>query len=281
MSIDELARAAAVGARRRATADVDPTVMLRQLHTTNRRRRAVALASVLAVVLGGSFVVRASMQDAGRASTIGSNPSDSPSTPSPSTHSSSSARSCPAGETCQVSGRTYVVGLPTPMRMKFPDNFQTVTKQFGPQTVEVYRGDVDSTGVTVMEGATPVRNDMSATPDPKGGANASEMAIWLSNRPFLEHTKVDRVSLGGLVAWRVTGDFRSGSVLGFYRSGPPRAPVFANEFASVGFSDGLKGECTLVDTLGSGVTVVWSWTYETPKSAILANRSFVAGLSFG
>ena len=250
--------------------------MLRQLHATNRRRRAVAVASVLVVVLGGSLVVRASVQDPGRASTIGSNPSDAPSTASPST-----ARSCPAGETCQVSGSTYDVGLPTPMRLRFPDNFQTWTKQFGPHTVEAYRDDVDGTGVTVMEGATPVGNDRSATPDPKGGGNASEMAIWLSNRPFLEHTKVERVSLGGLVAWRVTADFRPGSTLGFYRSAPPRAPVFANEFASVGFSDDLKGECTLVDTPGSGVTVVWSWTYGQPKSAILANRPFVAGLSFG
>ena len=135
-------------------------------------------------------------------------------------------------------------------------------------TVEVYRGDVDSTGVTVMEGATPVRNDSAARAGPTRRSMAIRCRIGRSSS-----TKVDRVSS----RYRLAGDRtlrrgRCSASIGAGCSGT----TFANEFASCSAS-----------RMASRASARWS-TRSVPasqwcgpgridaKDAILANRSFVA-----
>jgi hypothetical protein len=131
-----------------------------------------------------------------------------------------------------------------------------------------------------MENATPVLNDTTLTREPSAGTTAATMATWLSRRPFLTQTFVVRTTVGGRVAWLVSGVVRVRAPLHGEKNGAPAGPTFSSGVAVASCTHHLTGQYTLVDVPGAGVTVIWSWTLGSP-SLLAGNQAYVARLSFG
>lgn len=273
MSIDDLARAAASDARRTASREVDLTASLARLHRTRRRRNVSSVAgvvvAVLAVVLGGGALLS---QRAGTTQVTPPGASQQPS------GTGSGCYDDPA-ITCVGSGR-FRVALPVPMTVTLPVNFQQHLSLLNTSTVEAYRSDIGSTGVTVFENAVPVRYDASWTADPAAGTSAQAMATWLSKRPFLANARVTPTTVGGRKAWRVSGDLRPDVTLPASKDGEPAAPTFLDGDATAAYSRTIIGEYTLLDLPGAGVTVIWSWAVDHASQVLADNQSLVDGLTF-
>jgi hypothetical protein len=270
MTIDSLGRASALAARRKATQEVDPTMMLEKLHHTHRTRTVImTVAGAAAAVVGIVLVVHGV-----------SSPSASQAPVAPST-SWPSESPCSATVQCLGGNRYRVTDMPVPVTVRLPGNFQGVFKRLGAATLEDYRADVETTGVTVFENAVPVKNDASWTRDPAAGATAQSMATWLSRRPFLTHATMTQTTIGGRTAWLVTGDLKDGAPLLAVKDGNAAAPTFADSPATAAYSPTLTGEYTLVDVPGAGVTVIWSWAPAQIKGNLTESLAYANGLSFG
>ena len=259
MNIDELARSAAADARGVAAGAVDAPSMLARLYRTRRNRSIASIVTIVIVALSaviGTLVARA-----------GSNTAAPPAT---SPHACTSAN-CP---------KVHHVVLTTPVTFTLPHAFQNGFQQLSLDVVEVYRGDIGTTGVTVVEHATPVMNDYSWARDPAAGSTAKSVATWLSQRPFLEHTAVVATRVGGLPAWRVSGQLKPHARLHAHKSGLPVAPTFANSGVHLAYSASLIGDYTLVDVPGAGLTVIWSWSVNHGPNALIGNQAFVDRLHF-
>ncbi len=272
MTIDNLGRAAARGARHKAIREVDPTMMLEKLHRTHRTRTVtMTVAGAAAAVVGIVLVVHGVSSP-----TV----SQAPGANGGSVTSSSSR--CGTTVQCLGGNRYRVTDMPVPVTVALPDNFEGAFNRLGAATLEDYRNDADHTGVTVFENAVPVRNDASWTRDPTAGTTARSMATWLSQRPFLTHTTMTARTVDGRTTWLVTGDLKDGAPLLAAKSGNDAAPTFAGAPpATAGYSPTLTGEYTLVDVPGAGVTVIWSWASPQTKGDLTENRAYVQGLSFG
>ena len=267
MTIDNLGRAAARGARHKATQEVEPTMMLEKLHRTHRTRTVtMTVAGAAAAVIGIVIVVHG----------VSTPKASQPGAPVPSASS-------PCGPTVQCLGGTRykVTDMPVPVTVNLPANFRGEFNKLGTATLEDYRSDLDMTGVTVFENAVPVRNDASWTRDPAAGTTAHSMATWLSQRPFLTNTTLTATTVGGRQAWLVTGDLKSGVPLLSVKDGNAAAPTFSGDNATAAYSPSLSGEYTLVDVPGAGVTVIWSWAPAQTKGNLGESRAYVQGLSFG
>jgi hypothetical protein len=48
----------------------------------------------------------------------------------------------------------------------------------------------------------------------------------------------------------------------------------------MGYNRTLLGEYTLLDIPGAGVTVLWSWALDLPRTQLAGNRPFIDGLSW-
>lgn len=270
MTIDSLGRASALAARRKATQEVDPTMMLEKLRHTHRTRTVTmtvvgAAAAVVGIVLVVHGVSSPTTSQAPVAPST-SLPSDSP---------------CSATVQCLGGSHYRVTDMPVPVTVDLPGNFQGAFHRFGAAMLEDYRADVEYTGVTVFENAVPVGNDASWTRDPTAGTTAQSMATWLSRRPFLTHTTMTQTTIGGRTAWLVTGDLKNGAPLLTVKDGNAAAPTFAVPGATAGYTSTLTGEYTLVDVPGAGVTVIWSWTPPQTKGNLTESRAYANGLSFG
>lgn len=145
---------------------------------------------------------------------------------------------------------------------------------------EAYRGDIATTGISVAENATPVRNDGSWVRDRSAGTTARSVARWLFKRPFLVHSTITRTKVGNITAWRVSATLKPGAALRAttYRS---VAPTFAVDDGTMGYRPTLIGEYTLLDIPGAGVTVIWSWSQDHPASALAGNQILIDKLRFG
>jgi hypothetical protein len=173
-----------------------------------------------------------------------------------------------------------VIDLRTPVTITLPAGFNRHVNVEGSQLFEAYPKRHFGTGVSVMENAVPVKYDGSWSRDPGAGSTAASVARWLSTRPFLTDTTVNRVSVGNLTGWQVTGDLRRGAALPASKEIGPVAPTFAVPGGTAGYRPGLSGNYTLVDVPGAGVTVIWSWS-ANGRSPIPDDHDFIDGLSFG
>lgn len=274
MIVDELGRTAAAAARHNASRAVDPVLMLDRLDRMRRRRRTVgtvlgAVLVVAAIATGGALASRGH-----RAASL-----EPPAT---------SRTSTPYGVCvdpqfrCLSGGRIRVTELPVPVDLRLPRNFQSELS-VGPDGVTAFRNDMAATGVVVTENAVPVRyGPIGWIRDPSAGTTAHSMARWLADRPFLIHTRLTRTTVGALTAWHVSADLKPGAALPAPKAGGNVAPTFGRAYNdSLGYRKNLKGEYTLVDVRGAGVTVIWSWTVNHPDSALIANQTFIDTLSFG
>ena len=182
--------------------------------------------------------------------------------------------------TC-LGGHRYRVALPAPVIITLPANFQGAFALLGSGVLEDYRTDIDSTGVTVMENAIPVKYDASWSRDPAAGSSAASMARWLSQRPFLVHATLTQTTVGGRISWRVTANLKPGAQLPAIHGTGPVAPTFTGGPAREGYNNTLLGEYTLLDVPGGGVTVIWSWNDSHNGQALAGNQTYVDDLSFG
>lgn len=271
MTIDSLGRASALAARRKATQEVDPTMMLEKLHRTHRTRTLTVTAAAAAGVVVGIVLVVHGVASPRASQAPGAHSTTVPSGSSP----------CSATVECLGGNRYRVTDLPVAVTVDLPGNFQGAFNRLGSATLEDYRNDVDRTGVTVFENAVPIKNDASWTRDPAAGTTAQSMATWLSQRPFLTHTTMTQTTIDGRTAWLVTGDLKDGAPLLTVKDGNAAAPTFAAQPATAGYSPSLTGEYTLVDIPGAGVTVIWSWAPPQTKGNLADNRAYAHNLSFG
>jgi len=265
MTIDDLGRSAATAARAQATREVDPTMMLRQLHRTRRTRTALTVAAVVAVLAVGGVVVARAIAPSTTA-LPGSRPSTS--------------QTCPPFLTCLADGR-YRVDLPVPVTLTVPSNYYGSLQLFAPDSVEDYRSDVDSAGMTVMEDAHGVLDDASFTADPSSGTTAESMATWFTHRPFLQHPTMQQVTVDGRTGWLVTGSLKPGAPLTATKNGSPAAPTFRDGGATAGLGQQLPGEYVLLDTPGAGVTVIWFWAVSPTADRLVGATTYLDGLAFG
>jgi hypothetical protein len=268
MSIDELGRTAAADARRKATQEVDPKMMLQQLHRTHRNRNLVAVGvAVAAVAVGATLLVRSDVLSADNQQ--------------PGVHAPSPAPFCPDGATC-LGGNRYRVALPVPVTISLPSNFRNQEfNNIGTQAVENYRNDVNA-GVTVMERVEPVKPDDSITRDPSGGSTAHAMAVWLSHRPFVVGARVTSTTVDGMPGWTVSATMRPGTRATAQIGAERGVPTFADNASRSWFGPNLtSADYTLLDLPGGGVALIWSWTLDHNPAALAGNAGYVQGLSFG
>jgi hypothetical protein len=275
MSVDELGRAAATAARG-AAATVDPEVMLGRLHRQHRARQIASIAATAAVF---AVVVAGVVQMARPAAT----PPASRPTP---TVSASVDSPCNGFTIRCVGADQFLISLPVPATVTIPDTFADIVR-LSATSFEAYRANVDSAGVTVLENAVPVRNDASWARDPAAGTTAVEMANWLAARPFLMGAKVTATTVDGRPAWRVVAALKPGAPLRAVKLTEGRvAPTFADAHTTevggttMGYNRTLLGEYTLLDIPGAGVTVLWSWVLDLPRTQLAGNQRLIDGLQW-
>ena len=273
MTIDARGRAAAADLQAAATSGLDPTAMLTKLERASRektRRGVVATLSAVVVLLAGGAVMAGSLRS-DTATVLGSNPSPTPVT-----------QNCPGAPTVTCLGRNrYRIPLTVPVTVTLPANFQRDLNTLGTiaTTLEVYRNDHDTTGVTILEGAIPIKNDPSFERDPAAGTSAQSVATWLAHRPFAVPTTPTRTSVGGLTAYRVEVALKPGAPLLGTHDANPAAPTFVGTNTQMGAWGNLRARYTLVDVPGAGLTVIWSWTLDNP-TALAGNQAFIDSISF-
>jgi hypothetical protein len=273
VSIDELARAAASDARRVAAFDLNAGEKLDQLRRTHRARRLGSIVAVIvAVALTASGIAIANRHGAHPVSQPAASPTASPAPTNPPPCSDRVVQ-------CLGHDR-FRVNLTEPVVLTLPDNFQGDFALLAPGTLEDYRNDVTSTGVTILENAVPVKYGRLWSRDPAAGTTAESMATWLSTRPFLSRTKLTPTTVGGRSAWRVTGTLKRDAHLPADKGGTAVAPTFTNGPVFEGYGRKLSGEYTLLDVPRAGVTVIWSWTLSHPTRELIDNLPYIAGLSF-
>jgi len=274
MSIDDLGRAAATDVRRKATQEIDPTKMLKQLRRKQRNRSVATAVAVVGVVAAGTILVaNGALPGHHQSGNTASRPSPSPTISGP----------CHNALVTCLGGNKYLVALTVPVTVTLPANFQGAFAQSGNASgvFEDYRTDNANAGITVMENATPVKYDASWSQDPTAGNTAASIATWLSKRPFLSHTSLTRTNVGGRAAWRVSSDLKPGAALPAEKNGTgPVAPTFTDTpYNTAGYRPGLTGQYTLLDVPGAGVTVIWSWS--NSSQGLISNQAYIDGLSFG
>lgn len=267
MSLDQRARAASDELRAATSRSLDPGDMLARLQQARSRRNAVgvvagltaalmAVAVVSGIVAGGDRSEGPPAQDRRPAVELDRTLCDQPSV------------------TC-LGGRRVRVALPTPLTVGVPDTFQPVANVAG-GSVEFYRSDVEHTGVTVVVAAVPVQYSSGWEPDLAAGMTARSIAEWLAGRSFLTDTAIVRRSAGGRTAWEVTGSFRAGARLPATTNGGTKvAPTFASRGTRLASAPYLPGSYTLVDEPDGGVTVIWSWAFNSPTPDLAGNQVMV------
>jgi len=282
MSIDDLARAAAADVRRQAARDVVPERRLGELHRTRRTNNVLSVVAVLVigavVMIGGGALLGHN-----QIGTPGSGTTSAPATPSQSRTPSPEPTPDPCQDpavTCLGTNR-FRVHLAVPVTVTLPANFEATFSIFSRDAMEAHRSDLDTTGVTVLEHAIPVKYDASWTRDPAAGASAQSVASWLFRRPFLTNATLTQVTLDGRVAWRVTGDLKPDAALPAAKNDWSVAPTFVGQPVTEGYRRALTGEYTLLDVPGAGVTVIWSWSLDQAPGATVRNQDYVDGLTFG
>ena len=145
MSIDDLARAAAADAHRKADQEVVPMTMLEDLHRTRRSRSVGAVVAMAAVVVTASVVSLTLFNRDEPAQTV-------PGTTSPTVlPSGASDDPCTDPEVTCLDGDRYKLAMLVPVTVTVPSNFVGALNRLDDGTLEDYRIDVDGTGVTVFE----------------------------------------------------------------------------------------------------------------------------------
>jgi len=267
MTIDDLGRAAGSAARSKASQEVEPAMMLRQLRRTHRTRNVLAIsAGVVAFAVAAVFLVH--ILDTSRPLQPGSPP-----TPAPSA-------SCPQGVSCLGAGR-YRIDMTVPMTVTLPSGYQGAFRQFSPDSFEDYRtDDTWSGGVTFMENAKPAADDATWSQDPAGGSTADSMATWFTQRPFLTDAAKVPVTVDGMHGWLLTGSVRPGARLPADKAGEAAGPTFFTLGATAAITPNLKGKYVVLDTPGAGVTVIWFWSSDGSRDALSDATTYLNHITF-
>lgn len=264
MNIDEIARRA--GRDLRESVHVDVHAALEEIErVAPRRRRAhvlvtvAAAASVLVLLAGAAQLLGSAPRQEGA-------PAEQP-TGVPSEAVERPEFGCRHPLITCHGGRTYTVDLAVPMTWTLPPGFGAPYSGGGPTdgSVETYRRD-RSGGVTVLQHVSAAAE--AALPRPVPDVDTAEaLADWIRERPFLSSSAVRETEVAGLPAWTVDVDVRPGL---------PEGPATCNSriacypvlFVSTGTSGwvagawkGMTSRYTVLDLPGSGVMVVWSWTF--------------------
>jgi hypothetical protein len=249
VTLDDVARSATEQLRTAVTTGLDESEMLRRMHRARRRRAtanfAVVAAAAVVVIAGAGAVL---LGDEGGNTRVVSTPA--------------LTTACDQPRVTCLAGRRVRVDLRIPLEVALPTHFQDDITVSGDRSVELYRNDIEHSGITVLEDAVPVRYDASRTRDPSAGTTAASMARWLADRPYLTGARLTRRTVAGRAVWQVTGTAR--------KDASPPDKVGLNEAAVTFDVPGqvrawvapvLTGRYTLTDQPGGGVTVVWSWRY--------------------
>lgn len=280
--LDERGSAATVVLRSSATRGLDAEDMLGRLRQSARRRavaRGLTAALVVVLVLGLTWSV--SLRDpttAGVPATGGSRSL----VPDGGTQTADSADGpCERPDLECLGDRRLRALTARPLTFTVPPTFW-LDAVVGPESFEVYRNDTELTGVTVLQGAIPVRYDDSWRRDRSAGTSAAQMAQWLAARPFLRSAHVSPRTVAGRRAWDVTGVLRRHAELPAAKPGDaPVAPTFRAGSVRAGVAPGLRGAFTLVDQAGGGVTVIWSWTHTRHPERLAGNVAMVTAILAG
>ena len=273
MSLDAQARAAAAELREATGRSLDTDDMLQRMHRARTRRAAASAVAGLAAVVAVAVLVSAAV--------VGGGASDGP----PASGGRESVRLpadlCREDAVSCLGGRKVRMTLGSPLTVDIPETFQPGVK-LTPGTAEFYRADVERTGVTVTRGAVPVQYDSSWDRDLAAGTTARSMAEWLAGRSFLTDTAVIRRSAGGRTAWEVTGSFREGARLPATKNGGMKvAPTFYSRGATFASAPYLPCSYTLVDQPDGGVTVIWSWVFNSATPDLAGNQAMVDAILAG
>jgi hypothetical protein len=268
MTIDGLGRAAGSAARRKASLEVEPAMMLRQLRRTHRTRNVLAVSAGVVVVAVAALLLL-NVLDTPRALQPGS------------THTPTPSADCPEGVTCLGDGQ-YRLNMDVPVTVTVPQNYNGDLRQLGPDAFEDYRNDTnEGSGMTIMENATAAANDATWSEDPSGGTTADSMATWFTQRPFLQHASKQPITVAGYHGWLLTGSVRPGAVLRADKAGHLTGPTFRCLGATAGIAQQLPGEYVVLDTPDAGVTVIWFWTGESDPNVLADSTSYLDHMTFG
>ena len=268
MSIDQRGRLAAEELREAAGRSLDLDDMLVRLHRARARRAAASAVAGLAAVVVAAVLVGVTI--------VGSGASDAPPARGDREAVRLPADLCRDDAVTCLGGRKVRVTLDeSPLTVDIPETFQPLV-ELTPGSAEFYRADVERTGVTVVRAAVPVQYSSGWEPDLAAGMTARSMAEWLAGRSFLTDTEVSRRSAGGRTAWEVTGSFRAGARLPATTNGGTKvAPTFASRGTRFASAPYLTGSYTLVDQPDGGVTVIWSWAFDSPTPDLAGNQVMV------
>jgi len=274
MSIDARGRAATADLRRATVEDLDVAAMRHDLvhaHRAQTRTRMVAAAAAVVLMAGGGALV---------ASRLPGTAHSEPAAPAPTV---TNACFFPGALVECLDEFTYRVGLPVPVTITRPTTFSNDVAPITPAEAEMYRNDVENTGVTVLEHAIAAQNTLAGVADPAGGTDARSYALWLASRPFVKTTTPRTTTIDGRTAYVVDATLRPGGHLGGSFNGAPAGPTFwpgdMNYFA---VSQDLRfARYYLVDVPGAGVTVIWSWVYDGPAKNLAGNEALIRSLHFG
>jgi hypothetical protein len=266
MNIDDMARRAGQDLRERVRVDVQAALEEFQRVAPRRRRAhvvvgAVAVASLVLILAGAA-------QWLGTGVTRSDDPVDRPTEPP------FSSPSAPAtGIGCQNAritcdgGRSYTVHLDVPMTWELPPGFGAPYSGAGPTSgfIETYL-DGHRAGVSVFQHVAAAA--LKASADRVSSVRtAEEFVNWVASRPFLSSSTVRAGEFDGRPAWSVEVEVPPGAPdgPGTCNSQIPCYPIMAladgDRLWIAGTWEGMTGRYTALDLPGSGITVVWSWSF--------------------
>jgi hypothetical protein len=293
MTIDQRGRQA--GASVRAQLDrIDVDGSLDALLVSVRRRQylrtAAAVAAVAAVVIGG-LTVRDAVTRADVPPT-----SDTPSI-GPTGQCQQAFLQCEAG------GR-YTVRMQTQVTWTQPRSFAPqldyLTGPHGDHAVMVQayrRGQHIAAGVVVADpvfaarvvgpsgGGSFFEGLKAVAPDRSVGRGAHALAVWLSQRPYLIASAVERATIDGHPAWTVEVRLRNpGRPAVAFCNGWHCTPLLSIAEGSVrrtlGIWDDAISRYTFFDLGGAdGTTAIWSFSFDGEK-ALAVNQALIDTIHF-
>jgi hypothetical protein len=285
MSIEQRARSAGATLRSAHANDPDASETYPRLLDAIQRRarmRVIAAAVVLTAAAGGVGVAL-SRSDSVDVAPIGKPPATSAGVALP----------CEQVFFHCGAGSKITMSLPVPatwtVQSPFARDLHVVTEPGTGQLLlaEFYRKDTaQPAGVTVAEGVRATKADHFANVDPSAPTSARALANWVSRRPFLRSSAVQKTPVGGLPGWTVQVRLRAPAGTGVAKCNGLTTrcmPVLVLRDAPrtvLGAWGPMIARYTFVSVPGAGPTVIWSWTFGDTNHALKGNQALIDSLRF-
>jgi hypothetical protein len=293
MTIDQRGRQAGASVRAqlgRIDADRHLDALLVSVRRRQYLRTAAAVAAVAAVVIGG-LTVRDAVTRA-----------DVP--PTSNTPSTGPTGQCQqAFLQCEAGGR-YTVNMQTQMTWTVPPGFAPqldyLTGPHGDHAVmiQAYRsGERIWAGVVVADPVFAARvvgpspgGDLfeglkAVAPDRSVGSGAHALAVWLSQRPYLIASAVERATIDGHPAWTVEVRLRNPgrpnvALCNGWRCTPVLSIAEGSVRRTLGIWDDAISRYTFFDVGGAGgTTAIWSFSFDGEKP-LATNQALIDTIHF-